>query len=109
MVELEVKSRMSGSARPSVAPEAPKAGAARQRYLGLGNLGESGPLLGRDGCDGSAGAMRSKLVRSDRAVGLRAADEKKTTPKAKSYWHKTSLRDPTELVNEIRASPVHFW
>ena len=75
MVELEVKSRMSGSARPSVVPEAPKAGAARQRYLGLDNLGESGPLLGRDGCDGSAGAMRSKLVRSDRAVGLRAADE----------------------------------
>ena len=49
MVEREVKSRMSGSARPSVVPEAPKAGAARQRYLGLGNLGDSGPLLGRDG------------------------------------------------------------
>jgi hypothetical protein len=58
MIEREVKSRMSGSARPSVVPEAPKAGAARQRYLGLGNLGDSGPLLGRDGCDGPAGAMR---------------------------------------------------
>ena len=84
-------------------------GSARRRQLGLATSGMRGPLPGRGCCYGGAGAMRSTLVRSDRAVGLRAADEKKTTPKAKSYWHKTSLRDPTELVNEIRASPVHFW